>query len=222
MDRESFNLHDLENIPELLKLFKLNTISSYDEFIEQLYQDIDSGIVNLEQNKNYISDNGNQKSLSEDQISLILISFLNGKNYDASHDTNCNGHCDILIKKKNYANQDYFWLGEAKIHGSYNDIEKGFEQLCWRYSTGTTSASNGGVIIYIKTNDAANVIRTWRDRLATLNLPNYTNSDCNKRPQLAFYSTHKHESSGLDYRVRHMGVVLHFNPIDRKRKSKKN
>jgi len=43
---------------------------------------------------------------------------------------------------------------------------------------------------------------------------NLTTDDCPVN-EYAFYSTHTHDVTGKDFKVRHMAVGLIFNPIDR-------
>ncbi|GKX58555.1 hypothetical protein [Leminorella grimontii] len=179
--------------------------SSYEEFLDLLYKDMSECIELMEEDPKVRLHDG------EDRLTTDVISFFKAKGYQASHDEMIGGHSDVVIRFKGY-----MWLGEAKIHSSYSYLMQGFSQLCTRYSSGTSNNCNGGLLIYIRNNDAASVIAEWNNRLNSVGLPNYIYSDCENRQGLSFYSQHTHSRSGLPYKVKHMGIVLGFDPQDKK------
>ena len=132
--------------------------------------------------------------------------------YDASHDQKIGGHADICVKKNNY-----IWIGEAKKHSSYPLILKGFQQLCTRYSNGGSNRKEGALIIYIFSKDAKNVMHRLKQHLLDSN--DYKDNieideKIDSYRELCFYSKHKHSASGLDFRVKHIPVLLNFDPQD--------
>ncbi|ANJ93398.1 hypothetical protein [Serratia plymuthica] len=178
--------------------------TSYDEFLNTLYKNLEECIEWMEEDPKVRLKDG------EDRLTTDIIGFFRARGYQAGHDELIGGHTDLVIRK-----EGYMWLGEAKIHSSYDYLKQGFEQLCSRYSSGTNNNKNGGLLIYIRNNDAASVITEWTQRLNDAALENYSYSPCGKRQGLSFYSTHKHARSGLPYRVRHLGIVLGFDPQDK-------
>ncbi|WP_279051300.1 hypothetical protein [Cedecea davisae] len=179
--------------------------SSYEEFLCLLYKDMTECIEFMEEDPKVRKNDG------EDRLTTDIIHHFRAKGYQASHDEMIGGHSDVIIRYK-----DYMWLGEAKIHSGYDYLMQGFNQLCTRYSSGTNNNCNGGMIIYIKNNNAAAVVSEWSHRLNSAGLNGYSFSDCEDRKGLSFYSQHVHARSGLPYKVRHMGVVLGFEPQDKK------
>lgn len=62
---------------------------------------------------------------SEDGLSIDLVTSLKHLGFQAGHDTTTGGHCDVVIDGR----YDFLWLGEAKIHASYDWLLQGFNQL---------------------------------------------------------------------------------------------
>jgi hypothetical protein len=208
MSIEKLNLRQLkeleDNIPILGNLVSRVLANTYEEFIKVLYKDIDNIISILEENPELRKDD------SEDRLTIEIISNLRCQGYDASHEQKHGGHTDILVKKNNY-----IWIGEAKIHSSYDYLWQGFQQLTTRYSTGNDNQKDGGLLIYIKNKNAKSIMDKWKDFLKDKSLPEYKCIPCSQK-QLAFFSEHIHEKSGLPFRVRHIPVLLYFNPKDQK------
>jgi hypothetical protein len=211
---ESLTLADLQKLealrPDLANFADRVLVRNYDDFVRVLYKDIDRCIAKIEEDPQIRRKDG------EDRISAEIINVLNGMNYDASHDEKVGGHSDIVVRNLN----GYLWLGEAKIHSDYAYLEKGFNQLCTRYSPGTPNADQGALIVYVRVQDCAAVMAEWRRRAAALGLPEYVESDCPARDSLAFYSSHKHEGAGRTVKVRHIAVKQYFNPKDVRAASK--
>lgn len=196
-------LEQLAHDPNFATFLSGLLVQTYDDFIEVLYKDIDLSIKNLEESAELY------QKCEEDLLSHVIATYLRGKGYSATHDEKHRGHCDILVRKGNYK-----WIGEAKIHGAYDTLFKGFQQLNTRYSTGDINQTAGGMIIYIRGKNAKRVMETWETHLKGKNLPDLI-TDTPPRESLAFFSTHTHEGSGLSFKVRHMPVLLYFNPEDR-------
>lgn len=147
-----------------------------------------------------------RKDRSEDGLSIDLITSLKHFGFQASHDTTTGGHCDIVIDGR----FDFLWLGEAKIHASYDWLLKGFNQLDSRYATAAKNQDRGGVVIYHKGPRVDRVMDGWADHLAK------ERPDVKIEPRnvgdLLMNTRHVHERTGREYHVRHVIVSLYWNP----------
>ncbi len=182
-----------------------------DDLIRNLYKDIDKVISQIQANPELRQDD------NEDRLTIDIVDQLYILGYNASHDTKIGGHADIVIRKN-----DFLWLGEAKIYGDNNNyLWEGFLQLTTRYSIGDDNQQNGGLLIYIRQEDASSIMKKWQNYLLEKSLPDYSFRLCQMR-SLAFISTHKHERSGQAFHVRHIPVMLHWDPKDKsgRRKTK--
>lgn len=144
----------------------------------------------------------------EDGLTTDIVTELKALGFDASHDTDVGGHCDIVVRGVDH----FLWLAEAKIHRDYNWLFKGLQQLCNRYSTGMPGQNDGALIIYCKGPRIDKVMAKWLAHLA-LTDTEATISKCDKNP-LVLNSRHTHERTGLEFRVRHVPVSLYHNPQD--------
>lgn len=144
----------------------------------------------------------------EDGLTIDVITDLRAMGFDASHDTAYGGHCDIVIEAKD----GFLWLGEAKIHSSYDWLLKGFQQLDTRYSTGAPGQDTGGMLIYCKVARIDKTMKRWHAHLVA-NRPDVTIEICEDNP-LALRSTHVHEATGRLFKVRHVPISLYFSPRD--------
>ncbi|MDL5366576.1 hypothetical protein QSH18_13295 [Xanthomonas sp. NCPPB 2654] len=207
----SASLGTLFNDPLLGPLFRSQfarlAAYDYDSFVDALESDLESLIKTIEEGASLRTKDG------EDRLTDELILGLKAMGYQASHDTYINGHSDIVVSSKF---NHYTWIGEAKIHDSYQWLYEGFCQLATRYSIGTYDGHRGGLVIYIRNVDAEGVVLKWREELVTRSAGTFgkisITPDHQKNP-LRFESAHKHSKSGLDYRVRHFGVVMNFSPL---------
>lgn len=156
---QSLSLADLQNLralgPDLEQLADFVLVNSYEQFITLLYQHIDDCVRTMESNRAVREKNGEER-LTED-----ILLLLRAKGYDANHYSMISGHCDLVVC---YPHKPYIWLGEAKLHGAYDDLKKGFNQLCTRYAQGTPNADadNGGLLIYIHQQKAAKILLEWQ------------------------------------------------------------
>ncbi|WP_434716934.1 hypothetical protein P5X00_14585 [Paraburkholderia sp. A2RO-4L] len=204
-------LQDLDEIsPELALIGRrlLAASRGYDEWADVLELDLLECVKMLEEDPQVREKDG------EDRLTAELITMLRSRSYDASHDEKVGGHSDIVVRHA----KGFLWLGEAKIHKDYDYLMRGFNQLCTRYSRGTPDADRGGLIIYARVKNVASVVAEWRARLSSAGVAKLRQEDCKLRPQIGFRTTHEHDSSGRDYKVWHVGVVLHFDPKDVKGK----
>lgn len=180
------------------------TASTYDQFVDTLHSDLDDIVKRMQENPEVRANDG------EDRLTMEIVNVLRGMGYDAAHETKIGGHTDISVKGKN----SYLWIGEAKIHGAYDYLFQGFQQLCTRYATGDAGQNRGALIIYIRAADSAKVIQKWQKRLTTYGLEDLNIVPCTARPGLAFDSSHRLVRTGLPFSVKHIGVSLFFKPQD--------
>lgn len=188
--------------PEWALFARRVLVSSYEEFVSVLYEDLDLCIARLEE------DPGVRKDDQEDRLTAELISMLHTAGYDASHDEKVGGHSDIVVRHP----LRFTWVGEAKIHGAYQHILDGFNQLTTRYLQGTPNADQGALLVYIRNVDAASVIKTWGANVAALGLRSYARQECPVRKELGFYNSQIHEGSGREVKIRHIGIKQHWDP----------
>ncbi|MVS97884.1 hypothetical protein [Devosia marina] len=145
---------------------------------------------------------------SEDALSIDLVTSLKAMGFQASHDTQYGGHCDIVVEAKG----QFLWIAECKIHSSYDWLLKGFAQLDTRYSTGLPGQDAGEMIIYSRNQRADQGMASWKERLKEAR-PDVEFHDGDAK--LMFRTTHTHELTGATFRVRHICVPLYFKPVDR-------
>lgn len=145
----------------------------------------------------------------EDALSVDIVTDLKAMGFEASHDTQYGGHCDIVVE----AADNFLWIGEAKKHSTYDWLLKGFQQLDTRYTTGIPGQDAGGMIIYHLGQDTKSMMETWIKHLVEKR-PDVSVEPCSKNP-LIHYSSHIHKNSGLTFRVRHVAINLRFAPEDK-------
>jgi len=177
--------------------------TDFDAFIRLLYEDLDSIINTFQANPQHRHKDG------EDRLTEELVSNLGTAGYDASHDTSAGGHVDVTVKLGSHS-----WIGEAKKNSKFDE---GFKQLSTRYRpvSGNFKHNHGGMILYYCSGaDITTQLSRWRKKIPSLGFRNLTTDDCPVN-EYAFYSTHTHDVTGKDFKVRHMAVGLIFNPIDR-------
>lgn len=149
-----------------------------------------------------------RKGRSEDGLTIDVISILKSLVFNVSHDTTVGGHCDIVIQEK----FDFLWLGEAKIHKSYDWLLQGFNQLDTRYATATTNQNHGGLIIYCYNMRSDQVMEKWAAFLAENRTDVTVTKDTSDKSII--YSKHIHKRTGNEYTVRHKIISLYFYPKD--------
>ncbi|QNP49343.1 hypothetical protein [Diaphorobacter aerolatus] len=173
---------------------------NYEEFIEQLYADIDESIYELQASREL------RQNDTEDRISLDILVGLKRSGYNATHDSKTGGHVDLAVRIGSHS-----WIGEAKKDGNFKE---GFLQLTSRYvqASGNYSHDQGGLLFYmVKRADALGVLNIWRRQLMN---DGHSCIDCNTN-KLAFYSKHKLEGSGTDFKIRSMVISLYHQPLDK-------
>ncbi|MEY3879906.1 MAG: hypothetical protein RIQ94_701 [Pseudomonadota bacterium] len=176
-----------------------------EEFISVLYRDMDSIVAEIEENPEL------RKNHSEDSLTIEIKGNLKHMGYDASHEIKIGGHADLVVKKK-----EWLWIGEAKIHSSYDYLFKGFQQLTTRYTTGSYNNCEGGMLIYIRNQNIEQIMKKWENHLKGKDeVTGLATSKCTVNP-LSFYSTHNHQRTNLPFKIRHIPFNLCFSPKDKK------
>jgi hypothetical protein len=127
--------------------------------VEAVQKGVDFACNELEQHKH------KKQGLGEDAITLEICSMLKMAGFQAAHDDDVGGHCDIVVKGKGL----FLWLAEAKEHSDYAWLDKGFQQLSTRYSTGVKGQDHGEVLVYCYTQNAAAMLKKWRGELEARN-----------------------------------------------------
>lgn len=200
--------------------------SSYQEFLELLYHDIDRTIDKLSQSKDkYLQGMKDNSQKGEDLINLYICDMLDARGWVANHSKYVNGNADIVVST-DYGK--YEWIGEGKIRSGNGNLDRGIKQLIHRYSTGRDFQTSGGMMIYVKDSDikAKKMLDNWKNYLVSpdLNIVNKEGlptilppalkvENCSEK-QLVFYSYHDHPSSGLEYTVRHVIIDFRHNPLE--------
>jgi hypothetical protein len=177
---------------------------SHDARVKAVQKGVDFACAELEKRSS------KKQGLGEDAITLDICSMLSMAGFQASHDKYNNGHCDIVVDGKD----TFVWLAEAKEHSNYAWLDKGFQQLTTRYSTGTVGQDHGDVLIYCYNADAKTMLGKWRTELLERNgQVKAEESPCGN--PLVFCSTNKHIKSGLNFHVRHKALALYWDPKDK-------
>jgi len=149
---------------------------------------------------------------TEDGLTVQICDMLTSSGIKATHNASVGGHCDIVVEQKD----DFLWLAEAKKHSDYGWLDKGFQQLATRYSTGNPGQDHGDVLIYCFATDAQKMLGKWEKELKSRNSGVKT-SACASGDPLSFDSVHKHDTSGLDFFVRHKVISMFWKPRDKKK-----
>ncbi|TLP57487.1 hypothetical protein FEE96_19060 [Parasedimentitalea maritima] len=143
----------------------------------------------------------------EDELSVQIVEQLRVLAIQATHDTQTGGHCDVHVEGKDH----FLWIGEAKVHGGYQWLEDGFQQLSTRYATGGYGQDHGEIIIYCRNRVGLDVLNTWKERLKAVQHGIEIYED-KTDTRLWFRSRHQCENSGLPFHIRHRLIPLYFAP----------
>ncbi len=176
--------------------------------LETFYKDLDQIIYQIQENPEL------RQGEKEDRLTIEILGQMKILGYQAEHEAKVGGHADIIVRK-----DTWLWLGEAKIFKGNSYLWEGFRQLTTRYSTGDINQDNGGLLIYIFKEDAKSIMQKWQNYLTDKNLTEYSCKSC-KDKDLSFISSHKHDSSGRKFHVKHIPVILHHSPQDRSGRKK--
>jgi hypothetical protein len=130
---------------ELVRVVEIAHPSTGEIFVKRLYKELDAVIDEIERTASLRQKDG------EDHITSDIVLGLRRAGYNATHDAYSKGHADIKV-----AQDEFVWLGEAKIHDGYDYLLKGLKQLLSRYATGREKGS--GLLVYIKGGNASAVL----------------------------------------------------------------
>lgn len=189
-------------------------VGNYDDFIKALYIDLAHAFQSLS------SSSSLRNKDKEDKITQDIIDILVGQGWMASHDKSTNGHVDLTIESCIYK-----WLGEAKRDKGQQKVIGGFDQLFTRYSNPHNyhvSASTGekqnkaGILIFVQEHkNCAKFMEEVIEKLKIHCSEKYTPLSEVRIDEITWETTHEHETSGTEIIVRHMPLMLYFNPQDR-------
>ncbi|SIT11364.1 hypothetical protein [Insolitispirillum peregrinum] len=176
---------------------------TYDEFVKIVHDVIDIIFRSYEENPKY------KNNMGEDELTMMLIENMKSYGLTAMHDAMSGGHCDIVVKGRD----DFTWLGEAKIHRSYDWLFKGFQQLDTRYMAPAEYRDHGGMIIYCYVKRADTVFKNWIEHLSCTRTDvviDHYDSD-----KIRCVTSHVHERNGRTVKIWHAIAALHFSPQDK-------
>lgn len=207
-DAPEYNFRDLrlmakDNTPARINLDRL-LAESYGDQNALVEQAIDWCGLQVVENRHLKQD------MSEDALTIEFVHMLKGMGFDADHDTQIGGHCDIVVRGRN----DFLWIGESKIHKDYDWLLKGYEQLDSRYSTGQPGQDTGELLIFSYNERLDELIANWMAHLAKKRTD--ISIEVSQADALIHYSTHKHPGTGRPFRVRHKPINLFWKPTDKK------
>jgi hypothetical protein len=178
-------------------------VTSYEEFVQVLYEDLDACLRYIVQTRNHRLKEG------EDRTTVDIIGQLISSNYDAKHDEMHGGHCDIVVSHP----AGYVWIAECKIHRDYDHLRQGFDQLCTRYLSGIPGSDHGSLIVFVRNENTSAVMMEWVSRLQTYGYENLACGPCKVWQDLGMISTHTPcLGAGRRITVRHTALPLHFAP----------
>ena len=215
----TLNLSDIErlkNHPDTksaLIQYEYNVLGleeSYSSFVERINSEIDNIIQKLEAASNYY------QTACEDSLTYYICSCLQQRSINAEHGSYSNGETDLKVSYGSYK-----WIAEAKWFRQYENAYEGMRQLVTRYISGRGSSNHGAVILYNKTSNSAEKIKTLQNNYSEMGAEFKNIQVTAVVPgSFEFTTTHTH-SSGENIVVRHRLVLLHHNPEDKSgRKSK--
>lgn len=185
------------------RMLRWNFATSHKERVEVLEEVLGEAYSSLVDVRGIIA----KKDRGEDELSMQVVQMLNFAGIGAVHDQHVNGHCDIVVDNA----KGFRWLGEAKVHKSYNWLEDGFLQLSTRYGTALPGKDHGELIIYHTGGSATSVLNEWKERLLKIHTDVTLKED--KIDTCLFFRTqHSCPNSGCDFFVRHTIVPLLHDP----------
>ena len=207
--------HIAENDIVVGALLRRVFASTYDEFLNVLYDDLKLVIERMESNPQNYPDE------SEDATTTRIADMRWGMQYAASHNLQAGGNVDLTIEMPR---RRYKWIAEAKKFDSVAGMREGYLQLATRYRPGfgANGMMHGGLIGYLRRKNAAKLMADWRSEYASMSVAtDATLQECLRRPALGFISQHDHQDFGLPLRIWHMCVVLTFAPKDKSARTSK-
>lgn len=142
--------------------------------------------------------------LNEDALTAVLVIALESIGLQASS-ARVNGNCDVVIGY----NDEYTWLGEAKLFTGVSHVWGGYLQLTTRYSSGLPNHNRGGMLLYCQKDNASVLLGEWR---ATLRAQLGRSDDTDGVLPLTFTSSDMCASTGLELKLTHFAFPLYHAP----------
>lgn len=194
-----------------LRLSAFQGRATYTQFLEAFYHDLRTIFDNLSETSHYRSND------CEDRITVDIIAQLKAQGYRAQHDSFVNGHVDIIVEAAQHK-----WMAEAKRDYNLSKILKGFRQIFTRYTPGVSynrAGTESGMLIYVqKSANGSALMEKWLAHLKKFCQRAYgeaiTSNQCTDC-DLFYYTEHTHFKSGHKVKIKHMPVLLRFDPQDR-------
>ena len=199
----------------IASLLRRTLASTYDEFLDVLYDDLKLVLERMENNPQNYPDE------SEDATTNRISDMLWGMQYEASHNLQAGGNVDLTIAMPR---RQFKWIAEAKKFDSVAGMREGYLQLATRYrpGSGVNGVMYGGLIGYLRRANAVKLMEDWRTELVSLPVASGIHlQECARRPALSFISQHNHQDFGLPFRVWHLCAVLTFAPRDKSARTAK-
>jgi hypothetical protein len=209
----TFTLRELQLLAKDSVPARISLALIFSDTAEEILEQVDVAIDHIAQD--FARTPKERQGRTEDGLTMDFVTSLRNMGFQASHDTTVGGHCDIVIEGR----YNFLWLGEAKIHSTYEWLLEGFDQLDSRYATAARRQDRGGLIIYCFGARVDLVMDEWAKRL-TEERPDVQIEDRCK-DDLCFTSSHLHQRTGRNYRVRHVPISLYWNPGAGKKKHPK-
>ncbi|WP_338849709.1 hypothetical protein V8J88_11680 [Massilia sp. W12] len=198
------------HMPNTIRAFKRDSVTTYEEFIDLLYESMDEAIDKLERNPQYyINDD-------EDKLTYSIATLLQQIGYNARHGHKNGGNIDLFVE---HSKSEWSWCGEAKIFNQIDNINEAFLQLTTRYRNNSVEYNQRGILIYIKKQDASKYLGQWRNMLFDKDGVEILEDE--RKKLFAFFSEHKDNSSGVMMKIRHRGICLYHLPEDKSGRSAK-
>ncbi len=188
--------------PQLRLTLAYATAPNYEARFEALEKLIDKCYRTL------VDGRAENREESEDQLSQRIVDMLKFASVNAEHDTKVGGHCDIIVRGP----EDFLWIGEAKVHKSYQWLVDGFLQLSRRYATGLKGRNRGEIVIYHREGKSRLVLEKWR-QIIDKEFSDVTVTHEISDGELCFRTSHICPNSGLTFHVRHCIIPLMHKPV---------
>ncbi|MER9880450.1 hypothetical protein [Mesorhizobium sp. M0118] len=204
MTERSYTLRELQLLASGSVPSQVSLALIFAERAEDILAQVDTAIDHIAQD--FARTPKERQGRSEDSLTIDVVTSLRSMGFQASHDTTVGGHCDVVIEGRN----NFLWLGEAKIHRSYDWLLQGFNQLDSRYATASKYQDHGGIIIYCYDGRADKIMDEWAVRLKQARPDVEVNDRAHE--ELFFTSAHLHSRTGRPYRVRHVPIALQWKP----------
>ncbi|MFG0886287.1 hypothetical protein [Vibrio sp. CJQ_6] len=198
-------LSENQNIRALLER---HSPSSYEQFVNRIYTDLENVISTTESGKQH------HQAKGEDELTDHLLSQLVHIYPSAKHDVQKGGHCDLHIEVRSQDDVIYTWVGEAKLWGGYAYGRGGlFGQLLGSYASGGVNANHGGMIFYdLSSSGPEFVMGQWKQGLEAENI---TIID-ERVDKLRFSTSHQlNDGNGPEFHVKHFVVGLYHQPAQK-------